>query len=190
MTLAKQRILITVIVLTGFILRFWNIADLAIDHFDEGVYAFAGQWIFEPSGIRSLDPGVIAYAPPVTPVLIGLSYFFLGGASDLAAIFPSLICGCLSILIIYWFSKKLFGTQSGLVAATLLSSSGLNIAFSRSALTDMPLVMIWLLTMLAGLNFLEKPRFRTAIVMGFCVGLCQLTKYNGFLTGVIVAITA
>lgn len=185
----NHRTVLTIVFCVGVILRFLNPAQIAIDHFDEGIYAQTGLWIYEPNGLRGIDPAVIPYGPPAMPVLIGLSYLILGGPSDFAAIMPGLICGCISVLLIYQFNKRLFGTTAGLLAATFLATSGMAIAFSRSALTDAPLICIWLLTMLAGLNFLERPGLKNAIVMGLGVGLSQLTKYNGGLTGIIIAMT-
>lgn len=178
------------VALVGLVLRLGLPGSVGIDHFDEGIYAFAGEWPYARGGLAAIDPAVIPYGPPVTPVLIGAGYILLGGPSDFAAVLPGIACGSLAVLLVARLAGRLFSPQAGLFAALLLAVSGEAVAFSRSALTDAPLLMFWLVAMLAGWQFLKSPGFISAIGMGLGVGLCQLTKYNGALTGVIVALTA
>jgi 4-amino-4-deoxy-L-arabinose transferase-like glycosyltransferase len=184
------RKILLLILAGGLLVRIGPPGSLAIDHFDEGIYALAGQWIYQPGGLTRLDPTVIPYGPPVTSVLIGIATFLLGGPSDFAAILPGIICGTLSILIAFQFCRRIFGETEGLIAASLIAFSGMAVAFSRTALTDTPLLLFWLMAIQSGLKFLEKPGLKYAILMGMTVGLCQLTKYNGALTGIIISATA
>ncbi len=190
MPVEQLRKILLLILAFGLLVRIGTPATLSLDHFDEGIYALAGQWPFQPGGLANLDPSVIPYGPPVTPVLIGLCSFVLGGPSDFAAIIPGIISGTLAIWLTRNFCRRLLGDEAALIAATLVAFSGMAIAFSRTALTDTPLACLWLLAMIAGLKFLEKPSLKNAVAMGLCVGLCQLTKYNGALTGLIIATTA
>lgn len=187
---SKSRLLLVIILFTGLSLRLLYPESIGIDHFDEGIYALAGQWIYEPNGLANLDPGMIPYGPPITSFTMGVSYLILGGPSDFAAILPGILFGTISIFLIFLLAKSIFGIESGLISAALLATSGMAIAFSRSALTDAPLMCIWLLSMIAGLQFLKMPGLKTSFMMGLTVGLAQLTKYNGAMTGVVIALTA
>ena len=94
---------------------------------------------------------------------------------------PSLLFGTLTIPLIWWVGRQWFGPLSGIAAATLLSLSDFHIAFSRSALTDVPLCF-WLLLAV----YLFERSFRdlswlTAIFAGATTGLAWWTKYNGWL---------
>ena len=178
------------ILLAGLLLRLVWPGSIGLDHFDEGIYAFAGEWPFARGGLAALDPALIPYGPPVTSVLIGISNIVLGGPSDFSAILPGLLCGSLAVVVIGRLAAKSFTPQAGLFSAILLATSGAGIAFSRSALTDAPLMLVWLSTIYCGLHFLKRPGFISAMGLGIGVGLSQLTKYNGALTGVIVALTA
>ena len=186
----RYRQMLLVVALLGLLLRLGLPGSVGVDHFDEGIYAFAGEWPYARGGLTALDPTVIAYGPPVTPVLIGASYLLVGGPTDFAAILPGLVCGSVAVLVLARLAGQIFSLRAGLFSAVLLATSGAAVAFSRSALTDAPLMLFWLLAMLAGLHFLKSPGFITAIGMGLGVGLCQLAKYNGALTGIIVAMTA
>ena len=190
MPVEQSRKFMLLLLACGLLVRIGPPATLSIDHFDEGIYALAGQWPFQPGGLAKIDPSVIPYGPPVTPVLIGLCSFLMGSPSDFAALLPGIICGTSAIWLTRNFCRQLFGDKAALIAATLVAFSGMAIAFSRTALTDTPLACFWLLAMITGQKFLEKPGLKNALAMGLCVGLCQLTKYNGALTGLIIAATA
>lgn len=185
-----DKLLLILIALAALVLRMVRPGSIGIDHFDEGIYAFAGEWPFARGGLWSIDPAVIPYGPPMTPILIGLSFILFGGPSDFAAILPGILCGTASVLLIALLTTRIFNQRAGLFSALFLATSGAAIAFSRSALTETPLMFCWLLAMIAGLRFLKKPGLVSASGLGLGVGLCQLTKYNGALTGVIVALTA
>ena len=186
----SQKKRLGLIFLTGLLLRLSWPGSIGLDHFDEGIYAFAGEWPFARGGLASLDPALIPYGPPVTSVQIGICNILLGGPSDFSAILPGLLYGSLAVLVIGRLAAKIFTPQAGLFSAILLATSGAGIALSRSALTDAPLMLVWLSTIYYGLHFLIRPSFISSILLGAGVGLSQLTKYNGALTGVIVALTA
>ena len=57
------------------------------------------------------------------------------------------------------------------------------------ALTDASFLVFWTLAIGAGLQFLDQPGFRSAILLGGAVGLAQEFKYNGWLMGGIVLAT-
>ena len=69
---------VMVLTVLGAIVRLWQIGRLGLVHFDEGIYALAGLWIFSPAGFAGIDPSSISYAPPGLPFLIGLSYLVFG----------------------------------------------------------------------------------------------------------------
>lgn len=178
------------ILVCAFLLRLGAPGTLGIDHFDEGVYASAGEALFANLPRLSIDPGIVPYGPPLTVVGIALSNFLLGGPSDFAAILPGILGGTLAVYLAFRLTRTIFGQQPAFVAAMLMAVSGMAIAFGRSAMTEAMFIVTWLMAMQAGARFLVRPGFMTATLLGLGVGLAQLTKYNGALTGVIVALTA
>ena len=175
--------------LLGAILRFWNFGRLGLTHFDEGIYASSGIWSLAPDGLSSLDPGVLSYAPPGFPILVGLAYSLLGVA-DSSAIFVSIVVGSLTIPLIGWLGRRLLGRGGGVASAALASLALVHIAFSRKALTDVSFLATWLLAIGLGSRFLERPNFVRGIAMGLAVGLAQNFKYNGWIAGVIIFVAA
>ncbi|HEX8201434.1 MAG TPA: glycosyltransferase family 39 protein, partial [Isosphaeraceae bacterium] len=173
----------------GAVLRLWDAGRLGLSHFDEGIYAAAGSWVFAPGGRWTLDPSVIPYAPPGLPILIGGAYVILG-PSDVAAIASVVAAGLLTIPVAAWVGRRTFGPGAGAATAALAAIAGPHVAFSRMALTDVPFLLAWLVGIGLGQRFLERPRLGRAVALGVAVGLAQNLKYNGWLLGAVVALAA
>jgi len=182
-------IAVAVVTLVGFVLRTWPVGGLGLTHFDEGIYALVASWSLLPRGLGGIDPFLIPYAPPGYPILGGLAYAVLG-RSDGAMIAVSQVAGTLTIPVVAWLGRRTFGPGAGFASATFCAFSGPHIAFSRMALTDASFLLAWLIAIGAGIRFLEKPGALRAILMGLAVGLAQEFKYNGWLTGGIVVVSA
>lgn len=167
---------VVAITLLGAAVRFAFPSAMAIEHFDEGVYA--SNLLFPDQ--EYCYPDRHLYAPSFVPALIELSILAFGD-KGIAPMLPSLLFGTLTIPLIWWVGRQWFGPLFGIATATLLSLSDFHIAFSRSALTDVPLCF-WLLL---AVYFFERS-FRdlswpTAIAAGLTTGLAWWTKYNGWL---------
>jgi 4-amino-4-deoxy-L-arabinose transferase-like glycosyltransferase len=186
---SRENLVVIAFTAIGGLVRIWSFGRIGLSHFDEGIYAAAGLWIFSNHGLLDLDPSVIAYAPPGFPFLIGLSYFALG-VGDLTAILVSIVSGTVTIPALAWLARRTFGSGAGGVAAALAALSGAHVAFSRMALTDVSFLLVLVLALVQGQRFLERPGASNAILLGLAVGAAQLFKYNGWLAGPIVALSA
>lgn len=167
---------IVAITLVGAVVRFAFPSAMAVEHFDEGVYA--SNLLFPDQGFKY--PYRHLYAPSLVPALIEWSIILVGD-QGIAPMLPSLLFGTLTIPLIWWVGRQWFGPLAGVAAATLLSLSDYHITFSRSALTDVPLCF-WLLLAV----YLFECSFRNlscpiAIAAGVVTGLAWWTKYNGWL---------
>jgi hypothetical protein len=58
------------------------------------------------------------------------------------------------------------------------------------ALTDASFLLAFVVAVGQGQRFLERPNPARALVLGLCVGVAQLFKYNGWVSGFIVAVAA
>lgn len=183
----REVVLVLFFTILGASIRLWNFNRLGLTHFDEGIYAFKGLWSLSPEGLKALDRELIAYAPPIYPILIGVGYWVSPwGMSDLSAIFVSTLCGIAAIPLVGRLGVRGFGSGVGASTTALACFAGPQIAFSRTALTDATFLLFWLAAIALGLRFLEKPGSLRAIVFGVAVGLAQNVKYNGWLAGFIV----
>ncbi len=185
----REALIVLGFTICGAALRLWSLERLGLEHFDEGIYALAGFWIERPGGLWNLDPMVIPYAPPALPILIGLFYLVLG-PTDLAAIIVSILAGMFSIPAIGWLGRRTFGPGAGAAASGILALAGPHVAFSRLALTDALFLLAWLIALGLGTRFLQRPGAGRALAFGAAVGVAQLCKYNGWLSGIVVVLTA
>jgi 4-amino-4-deoxy-L-arabinose transferase-like glycosyltransferase len=170
-------------------LRIWSIGSLGLVHFDEGIYAMAGTWALSPRGLGGLDSTLISYAPPGFPVLVGLAYALMG-VGDVPAILVSIAAGTVTIPVVGWLACRTFGRGAGAAASAFAALSGVHIAFSRMALTDVSFLLFWLIAIGQGQRFIERPGAARAAVLGAAVGVAQLFKYNGWLAGIVAALSA
>jgi hypothetical protein len=58
------------------------------------------------------------------------------------------------------------------------------------ALTDAVFLLCWTIAIVQGQRFLERPNLLQAVLLGLFVGIAQLFKYNGWLAGILVVLTA
>ena len=164
------------ITLAGFIARFALLNELAVEHFDEGVYA-SNLW-FPDQDFQY--PDRVLYAPPLLPSLIEWAIILFSPARW-APLLPSLILGSLTVPLAWWSLRRWSNGPAGIAAATLIALSDFHIAMSRSALTDAPMVFFLLLAVWLAVEALSKSDLRLAAVAGFATGLAWATKYNGWL---------
>lgn len=188
----RRRELLLILALTalGAIARGWGFGRLGLDHFDEGIYAIGAQrLLFPPRGGPWIEPSIAAYAPPGFPVLVAVCYFLLG-VSDRSAIFVSWLAGTLTIPLTAWLGRRWIGPGAGACAAGLVALAGPHVVFSRMALTDASHLLAWIAALGLGVWFLERPSLLRALPFGLMVGLAQLLKYSGWVTGAVVAAAA
>ncbi len=172
----NETLIALVLFVIGVAVRVAFPSAMAVEHFDEGVYA-SNLWCPD-NGFQYPDRHL--YAPSLLPALIEWS-LMLFGPTRWAPMVPSLVFGSLTVPLIWWVGRSWFGPAAGLSAAALAAMSDYHILFSRSALTDVTLGF-WLLL---AVYFFESA-FRTlnparAVIAGVVTGLAWWTKYNGWL---------
>ena len=170
--------LVAAIFLTGLGLRAAWPSRLAVEHFDEGVYA--SNIFFSDEKGEERYPDQYLFAPPLFPALIEIG-MVISGPSNPAAVAVSILAGSLTVPLVWWVGRRWCGPCAGLASSTLVAMNDVHIFFSRAALTDV-LLCFWLI---AAVYFLWEglaSRSRLALfVAGIVTGLAWWTKYNGWL---------
>lgn len=171
-----ESLLIVTLTLAAGLLRFAKLDELAIEHFDEGVYA-SNLW-FPDSGFKYPDQHL--FAPPLVPSLIEWSILICGEQSW-ASFLPSLLLGTLTVPLVWWIGRNWFGSSAGIASACLVALSDFHIAMSRSALTDVTLSFF----LIAAVGLLHaavtRDRLGLSLLAGLATGLAWSAKYNGWL---------
>jgi 4-amino-4-deoxy-L-arabinose transferase-like glycosyltransferase len=179
--------LVAILLVCGVLLRFAYPSHAAVEHFDEGVYA-SNVW-FGPSSTGNY-PARHLYSPPLMPLLIETSIITeqvvappAGGPSTLAVMLPNLVIGCLMLLAVWWVTRVWLGEEAAIGALALAAFSETHAFYTRTALTEVGL----LLSLLLGLYCLERVgaftrwRLKWILAAGILIALGWWTKYNGWM---------
>lgn len=168
--------LVGTLVLTSILLRCWQLGHMAVEHFDEGVYA---SNLYCPP--ENAYPFRHLYAPPLLPALLEWSLILSGGAAG-SVMTVNVVAGCLMVPSIWWVGRQWFGPVAGLASAALATFSELHILYSRTALTD-ALLCFWLLWgVYWSWRAILTGRPTAILLAGIFASLAWWTKYNGWLT--------
>ena len=168
---------VVLIVACGFMLRAASPTTMAVEHFDEGVYA-SNYWFGEAEEYRY--PMSHLYAPPLLPSLLYWTVL-LFGPSSWGTMLVGIFCGGCTVGVVWWVARQWFGVESGIAAATLAAFSDFHILYSRTALTDVPLSLWMLLAVYFIWEAFRTLRLRWIFAAGLATGLAWWTKYNGWL---------
>ena len=170
---------LTFATLLALVLRAWGWSTIGIDHFDEGVYAFTGL-AWSDTTLRSVAyPDQILFSPPIYPFLISLAYRLLGPTVP-SAVAVNLVLGVTSVLVVGLIARRWFGNAAGSAAALLVATDPLHVMLSRSALTDVAFLLLFVLAIAAAVEALRTKAWSWAIAAGALTGLAWNTKYHGW----------
>ncbi|MDG2390320.1 MAG: glycosyltransferase family 39 protein [Planctomycetaceae bacterium] len=172
----RERWLVAGILVLGAVLRLMMPGSFHVEHYDEGVYA-SNRWFTPEEGARFPDRHL--YAPPLWPAVMEMSQLALG-TSALGVMLPGVLCGVITIWLIWRLVREWVGAEVAIVIAGLLAVNGYHIMFSRTALTDVPVTMLIVWGITAGWRAISTERIGMAIWAGILTGLAWSTKYNGW----------
>jgi dolichyl-phosphate-mannose-protein mannosyltransferase len=178
----KELVVVAGAIAIGCVLRCSQLDQVAVEHFDEGVYsstAWYHEVSYEPYPARHL------YAPPGLPWTIGLASWIFG--PTVGPFLPGLLAGGLTILFVWGFTRAMFGMVAGLVVVLLASFSDYHIVYSRMALTDVPVMMWILVSVWLGATGIDQQRGRLMFLAGLACGCAWWTKYSGWLPLAIIS---
>ncbi|MBI3865579.1 MAG: glycosyltransferase family 39 protein [Planctomycetia bacterium] len=170
--------LVLVVSLVGLGLRVALPGRMAVEHFDEGVYA--SNFFFSGDKGDERYPKQHLYAPPLVPILIELTMVAFG-PSNIAALAVSIVAGSLTVPLMWWVGRRWFGPAAGLAAATLVAFHDVHILFSRTALTDTLLCYVLLVAVHCFWVAQTSRHWFAIVAAGILTGLAWWTKYNGWL---------
>jgi 4-amino-4-deoxy-L-arabinose transferase-like glycosyltransferase len=174
--------------LAGAALRLANLQHVAVEHFDEVVYA---SNLMFPAAQGGEYPYRQLYAPPFLPAAIEwttiLGEVILGDVPSWWPMLPALVCGLAAIPSAWWIVRQWFSPRAGIFAALLMAFNEFHVAYSRTALTDVPLTLFVFWAVHRFWIALQTETTKDAIIAGALTSLAWWTKYNGWLPLAIVA---
>jgi hypothetical protein len=84
----------------------------------------------------------------------------------------------IATLVVFFWTKRLFGTATALIAATVFTLLPTVLAHSSNATTDIPLTAMFCCSLYAFTLWLREPNVRTAAQFGITTGLALCTKLS------------
>ena len=124
----------------GAVLIFSKLGGDGIANYDDAFYAQKAKEIWQTGSWMTLHyAGAPAFEnPPGFIWLVALSYKIFG-VNDFGAIFPSALFGVLTMVLVYFFGRSLFGAGTAPVAAFVMATTLYFIKYARHAMIDVTL---------------------------------------------------
>ena len=164
------------LLVTAFVLRAIYPSRMAVEHFDEGVYA--SNYFSAHLDFRYPDQHL--YAPPLFPAILDWTIFLSGGDPH-SVMWVNVIFGTGLVFAIWWVTGLIADEAAAIAAAALATFSDFLIQYSRAALTDTPVCFFMVLAVGCGLVALRDRKIWAIIAAGVLTALAWWTKYNGWL---------
>ncbi|QDT63408.1 ArnT family glycosyltransferase [Calycomorphotria hydatis] len=177
---APQRaewITIGVLSALALLLRCMFPGRLAIEHYDEGIYAAN---LISSAETNFTHPALAFHAPPLLPLLIEFSLILFGTGGAIPML-PSIILGTATVPLCWWASRRWFGPATGISAAAMVTFLDMHVLYSRTALTDGPATFFLIAGVYLTWEAITRTSFRWAIAAGVVIALGWSTKYTGWL---------
>ncbi len=163
-------------------------------HHDEALYATWALQIISGQDVWLAKTPIDK--PPLFIYIVAVAMALLG-STETAARLPSLLATACTVSLTFGLGRKLYDSETGLVAAWLVALSPFTILFAPTALTD-PLMTTWLLASLLLAvharpilkeNSLSFKMGRAGWVAGLFLGLAMATKQQAiFFVPLVIAL--
>ena len=175
----KSRIaLIILLVLAsyGFLLRIYDLGSQSF-WIDESYSAAAAMGIIE-HGLPYMPSGELYLGGVLNTYFIALSMKAFG-VSEFSARLPSVAFGVMTIVLSYFFFKKLFGENVGLITAFLIAFSAVEIAWSRQARMYQQFQFFYLLSLCLFYKYCDTKKLKFGVLTILSVLSAILTHSLG-----------
>jgi 4-amino-4-deoxy-L-arabinose transferase-like glycosyltransferase len=158
---------------------------------DEAEYAIVARylsrdWLYLAyPAIEGMGAQPFVSQPPLILYMMAVSMKIFG-ATDFAAMFPSLVLGIGTVAVAYAIGHRLGGRFMGLSAAAILAVLPFHIEMSRRAMLDSGYAFFLALTAYFMIAWWEDRKLRQAIGVGGAAAGAALAKLPGALAGPVV----
>jgi 4-amino-4-deoxy-L-arabinose transferase-like glycosyltransferase len=117
------------------------------------------------------DPGSSNYNVVGNHIIYNSGHFTRNLALARSGMLPFLV---LAIVLVFLWTRRLFGELAGVFAAAMFSTLPFILAFSGMAYTDMPACCMQFAAFFAFANWLEKPTTASTLLFGVAIGFALL----------------
>lgn len=150
--------------------------------YDEDFYVNLATHILEnPLNPLTSDPNSwMVSSGPVFPYLLALITYVFGNPYVSTRIVVA-IFGSLSVLVAYFFGKRLFGKTVGTMTGLLMAVNPEHWSVSMQVITDIPFLLLFLCSLYFIYIGIEDNKNKMLLLGGVLAGLSAITRYPGIL---------
>jgi 4-amino-4-deoxy-L-arabinose transferase-like glycosyltransferase len=167
-----QKIALGFILLLSGVLNFWVVDQMGYSntYYAAAVKSMLQSWhnfffvSFDAAGFVSVDK------PPLGLWLQAASAKIFG-FSGVSLILPQAIAGLLSVALLYYLVRRIFGPGTGLLSALALAITPVSVVVSRNNIIDSTLILTLLLGIWAVSRAVETGRVRWLLLCALFIGL-------------------
>lgn len=167
-----QKIALGFILLLSGVLNFWALDQMGYSntYYAAAVKSMLQSWhnfffvSFDAAGFVSVDK------PPLGLWLQAASAKIFG-FSGVSLILPQAIAGLLSVALLYYLVRRIFGPSTGLLSALALAITPVSVVVSRNNIIDSTLILTLLLGTWAVSRAVETGRLRWLLLCALFIGL-------------------
>jgi 4-amino-4-deoxy-L-arabinose transferase-like glycosyltransferase len=172
----RETLLVGAILLLALVVRFANVGHKELQG-DEGVIMVRAA-----ASLTGDDGEIFLHQKGPIEIMIPFAAWGIGGAiDDFWARLPFTWAGWLSVVAIYWLTRRWFGRSAGLAALVFFTIGGFGVAFSRIIQYQM-LVVLWsALALIAASRYREKGWAPDLWLTALFISGSILAHYDGLL---------
>jgi 4-amino-4-deoxy-L-arabinose transferase-like glycosyltransferase len=187
----SEKSLIAFLVTLSLILIFAGLGNNHLIPYDEAIYAKISKNMITTGNylVQNWVPGKVWYEKP--PLFMWMMSFMMRtfGVGSLAAKLPSAVFGFSLVLLVYFFSGKLFGKLAGFFSAFVLVTTTQFLYYSRMAMLDVTASFFITAALFAYYLSKQNQKRRYWILSGLAVGLAVMVKgVVGFLPLAVISL--
>lgn len=172
-----------------------RLAGIGNEHLygDEAEYAIVARYLSRDvfylayPDITGMGATPFVSQPPLILYVMAIS-MKLFGATDFAALLPSVLFGVATVGALYALGHRLGGRFMGLASAALLAALPFHVEMSRRAMLDAGFVFFLVLTCYFCVAWMQDRRWQQALGVGIAVACAALSKLPGALAGPVVLV--
>lgn len=150
---------------------------------DEAVHLGLAKSLYEGKGFQ-INNGQESFRPPMFAWLIAGTWALFGVSEVVVRIYP-IIFALLSVLVVYFFARKLYNREVGLWAAAIVGTTPMLIFFGSKFLTETFFIFTSLLSILVYYIAIEKKKSFLFIPAWILLAVSFLIRYPAFLLGIV-----
>ncbi len=160
----------------GAVLVFSNLGGDGIANYDDAFYAQKAKEVWQTGSWMTVHyAGRPAFENPPGYIWLAALSYKVFGTNDFGAIFPSALFGLLTMLLVYFFAKSLYGAGTAPLAGFILSTTFFFIKYARHAMIDVTLSFFVTLALMAAWSAARGDR-RWFLLWGTAVAASVLLK--------------